>query len=147
MSKNFFFKVAICLIFVAAAVVWLLSVMMPEKFAGLNLAWVISVACGLIGIVFIVSAFVSKTVTVAKKFYIVVGAVFIAAAALALVGTFVDTKLILPILGVIVAVGALLCVFVTGGKKWDEGDNKKVGYKNYYQRKEEEEKARRKDEE
>ena len=36
---------------------------------------------------------------------------------------------------------------ITGGKKWDEGDNHKVGYKNYYQRKAEEERQTEKDKE
>ena len=40
----------------------------------------------------------------------------------------------------------VLGILITGGKKWDEGDNHKAGYKNYYQRKEEEEKAKRKEE-
>lgn len=145
MSKKIFFKVAVCLVLVAAAVVWLLSVLLPEQFGNLNLSWVIAAACAILGVLFIVSGFVSKTVSVAKKFYVIVGAVFMVAAVLALVGTFIANNLVLPIIGVIIAVAALLSVLVVGGKKWDEGDNKQIGYKNYYQRKEEEEKERRKD--
>ena len=147
MSKKFFFKIAVGLVFLAAAVIWLLSVLMPEKFGNLNLSWLIAAVCAALGVLFVISGLFSKTVGIAKKFYIIVGAALIIAAVLALVGTFIDTKLALPIIAVIIAVGALLCVIAVGGKKWDEGDNKKVGYKNYYQRKEEEEKERRKNEE
>lgn len=53
---------------------------------------------------------------------------------------------ILPLILILVGVMLVLGILITGGKKWDEGDNHKAGYKNYYQRKEEEEKAKRKEE-
>lgn len=147
MSKKLLFKVAVGLVFLAAAVVWLLSVLMPDRFANWNLSWVIAAVCGALGVLFIMKGLFGKTVNIAKKFNILVGAALFVAAVLALVGTFIESNLVLPIIAVIVAVAALLCVLAVGGKKWDEGDNKKVGYKNYYQRKEEEEKERRKNEE
>lgn len=145
MSKKLLFKVAIGLVFVAAAVIWLLSVLIPEKFSDLNLSWVIAIASGIIGVLFILRGLFSKTVSMAKKFYILFGAVCIIAAVLALVGTFIDGNIVLPVIAVILSVAALLCVLAVGGKKWDEGDNEKVGYKNYYQRKAEEEKQAKKD--
>ena len=51
-----------------------------------------------------------------------------------------------PVIAVIVAVAGVLSVLATGGKKWDEGDNQKVGYKDYRARKAEEE-ARKAEEE
>ena len=42
--------------------------------------------------------------------------------------------------------GIVLGVLVTGGKKWDEGDNQKVGYKTYRERKAEEEKKKQEEE-
>ena len=67
------------------------------------------------------------------------GAVLVVAGVLALVGTFIDTKLVLPIIAIVVTVAVLLCVLATGGKKWDEADNTKVGYKDYRTRKREQE--------
>ena len=53
-------------------------------------------------------------------------------------------NLVLPILLVVVSVLLVLGILFTGGKKWDTGDNQKMGYKNYYQRKAEEEKKKTK---
>lgn len=50
---------------------------------------------------------------------------------------------ILPLIFILLGVMLVLSVLITGGKKWDEGDNHKVGYKNYYQRKAEEEKNKK----
>lgn len=140
MSKKIFFKVGVALVFVAAAVVWLLSVLLPEQFGGINLSWVIAVACGLLGVLFILRAFLSKTLTFIKKFYIAVAAVFFVAAVLALVGTFIENKWVLPIIAIVLTVAGLLSILAVGGKKWDTADNEKVGYKTYRERKEEEEK-------
>lgn len=140
MNKKGIFKIVVALIFVAAAVVWLLSALMPEKFADLNLAWLIAAFAGAMGIAFILRGLFSKTVGAAKKAYIILGAAFIVGGVLALVGTIIDDKLVLPIIAVVITAAALLCVLAVGGKKWDTADNEKVGYKNYYQRKKEEEK-------
>ena len=140
MSKKTFFKVGVALIFVAAAVVWLLSVVMPDKFGNINLSWVVAAGCGLLGLMFILRGFLDKTLTYVKKFYVLVGAALLIAAVLALVGTFIETKLVLPIIAIIIAVCALLSILAVGGKKWDTADNEKVGYKTYRERKAEEEK-------
>ena len=140
MSKKVFFKVGVALIFVAAAVVWLLSVVMPEKFGNINLSWVIAAGCGLLGLMFILRGIFDKTLTYVKKFYVMVGAALFIAAVLALVGTFIETKLVLPIIAIIITVCALLSILAVGGKKWDTADNEKVGYKTYRERKAEEEK-------
>ena len=142
MSKKIFFKVGVALVFVAAAVVWLLSVLMPEKFGQINLSWVIAAACGLLGILFLLRGLFAKNLTFVKKAYILVAAVLFIAAVLALVGTFIETKLVLPIIAIILTVCALLAILAVGGKKWDTADNEKVGYKTYRERKAEEEKAK-----
>ena len=106
MSKKIFFKVAVALVFVAAAVVWLLSVVMPDQFAGLNLAWVIAAACGAIGLLFVLRGIIAKTLTFVKRAYIIVGAVLIIAGVLALVGTFIPNNLVLPIIAIVITVAA-----------------------------------------
>lgn len=141
MSKKIFFKVAVALVFVAAAVVWLLSVLLPEKFGNINLSWVIAVACGILGLIFVLRGVFEKNLTFIKKAYIAVGAILFIAAVLALVGTFIEAKLVLPIIAIVITVCALIGILAVGGKKWDTADNEKVGYKTYRERKAEEEKA------
>ena len=51
----------------------------------------------------------------------------------------------MPIIAIVVTVALLLGFVAVGGKKWDQGDNQNVGYKNYYQRKAEEEKKAKED--
>lgn len=139
MSKKLMFKVLVGLLFVAMDVVWLLSEVMPASFANFNFAWLITVFAATLGILFILRGLFAKNVSVVKKFNIFFGAVLIVAGVLALVGTFIETKLVLPILAIGMTVGVLLSVLAVGGKKWDTGDNQKAGYKNYYQRKKERE--------
>jgi len=140
MSKNLWFKVLVALVFVGAALVWVLSVAMPDKFHNINLSWVIAAACALLGFLFILRGFVDKTLTFIKKFYVIVGCALIVAAVLALVGTIIDNKLVLPIIALGITVAALTSILVVGGKKWDTADNQKVGYKDYRQRKKDGEK-------
>ena len=141
MSKNLLFKVLVGLLFVGVAVVWLLSAMEIIEWP---LSWVIAVFAGSLGIVFILKGVFQKNLGMVKKLNVVFGGVFIVAAALALVGTIIQDNLILPIIAIIVTVVLLLTVLVVGGKKWDQGDNQNVGYKNYYERKKEEEEKNKK---
>lgn len=136
MSKNLLFKVLIALCFVAVAVVWTLS---AAEVITVRLDWLIAVFAFVLALVFILRGLFSKTVGIAKKLWIILGAVLVVAGVLALVGTFIDTKLVLPIIAIVVTVAVLLCVLATGGKKWDEADNTKVGYKDYRTRKREQE--------
>ena len=145
MSKKFLFKFLIALVFVASAVVWLLSVLYPSTFGNLNLSWIIASVCAVLGLIFIGRGLFSKKLGIAKKLNILIGAGFIVAGVFALVGTIVKDSLVWPIIAVVIAVALLLCLFATGGKKWDEADNQKVGYKDYYARKAEEEKEEYKD--
>lgn len=142
MSKNLLFKVLIALCFVAAAVVWLLSAIGVIE---VNLSWVIAVFAFALALIFIFYGLLSKTVGTLKKLYILFGAILAVAGVLALIGTFIDTKLVLPIIAIIITVAVLLCLLATGGKKWDQGDNENVGYKDYRTRKREEEEKEKRD--
>lgn len=137
MSKNLFFKVLVALLFVAAAVMWLLSVLDVIDFP---LAWMISVFCGALGLLFLVKGLVQKNIGVVKKLNVLFGCALLVAAALALVGTLLPEAIVWPIVAIGITAAVLLCILAVGGKKWDQGDNQNVGYKNYYQRKEEERK-------
>lgn len=136
MSKNLLFKVLVALCFVAAAVLWILS---AADIIAINMSWAIAVFAFVLGALFIGKGLFSKNVGTFKKLNILFGAVFVVAGVLALVGTFIEESLVLPIIALIVTLAVLLCILATGGRKWDQGDNDNAGYKNYWQRKKEKE--------
>lgn len=145
MSKKFLFGFFLGLFFVAAAVLWLLSVCLPDTFGWFSLGWAATLLAGGFGVVFILRGLFEKTAAPLKKFYIYFGAGFLIVALFAVIGEVsMPGKLVMPIIAVIIAAALLLGFVAVRGKKWDQGDNQNVGYKNYYQRKEEE--ARKRDE-
>ena len=147
MSKNFVFKFVLALVAVAAAVLWLLSVLMEETFGWFSLGWAITIVAGVFGIMFVLRGLFSKSAGPLKNLYIYFGAALIAVAVFALIGELAVKKdnLVMPIIAVVVTAALLLGFLAVGGKKWDQGDNQNVGYKNYYQRKAEEEKKSEED--
>ena len=136
MSKNLLFKVLVALCFVAAAVLWILS---AADIIAINMSWAIAVFAFVLGALFVGKGLFSRNVGTFKKLNILFGAVFVVAGVLALVGTFIEESLVLPIIALIVTLAVLLCILATGGRKWDQGDNDNAGYKNYWQRKKEKE--------
>ena len=144
MSKNMLFKVLVALCFIAVAVLWALSV---AEVITVNLSWVIAIFAFALGALFILKGLFSKNVGTLKNLNILFGALLVVAGILALVGTVIDDKLILPIIAIVVTVAILLCILATGGKKWDQGDNENVGYKNYWERKKEKEEREKQDKE
>ncbi|MCL2630971.1 MAG: hypothetical protein FWD49_05570 [Firmicutes bacterium] len=142
MSKNFMFYFFLTLIFVAVAVVWLLSILMPETaFGEFTLGWAIVAISGAFGIAFVLRGLFKKNVTTLKKWTVWLGCGFFVVTLFALIGELtLPNGIIIPIIAIIIAVGLFLGILATGGKKWDSGDNQKVGYKNYHQRKAEEQK-------
>ena len=147
MSKQFFIRLLVALSFVAAAVFYLLSVLLPETFGGFNLAWAGLIFSGVSGLALLFSAIGTKNSVALKKLKLFLSAGLLVVAALCLIFALaLPDNLVLPIILVVLAVMLVLSLLITGGKKWDEGDNHKVGYKNYYQRKAEEEKNKKDDE-
>lgn len=137
MSKNLWFKACIALVFVALAVLWLLSELDILVFNG---RWLLGIVPAFIGVLLILKGLFTNMLGISKKIDIILGALLLVLATLAFVGVFISENLALPIIAVIGTGAILLCILAVGGKKWDEGDNEKVGYKNYYQRKAEKEK-------
>ena len=126
---------------VAAAVLWILSLTVPETFSFFSLAWAGVLLCGGIGVIFLLNGIIQKNITTIKKLKIWFGVALLVCAVLCLVSAItIPENLVIPIIAVIVAVGFMITILATAGKKWDEGDNHKVGYKNYFERKKEEEK-------
>ena len=142
MSKNMLLKVLVALCFVAVAVIWALS---AAEIITVNLSWLIAVFAFALGAIFIIYGLFRKNLGLLKKLNILFGAGLVVAGVFALVGTFIEGNLVLPIIAIIITVAMLLCVFATGGKKWDQADNTKAGYKDYWARKKEKEEQERND--
>lgn len=146
MSKKLFLKLLVALSFLAAAVFYLLSALEVEPFTSFNLAWAGLIFSGVSGLALLFNALATKNSTALKKLNLVLSAALLVVAAVCLISALaMPENLVLPVILVVLAVMLVLGVLVTGGKKWDEGDNHKAGYKNYYQRKAEEEKEDKKD--
>ncbi|MCL2539815.1 MAG: hypothetical protein FWE53_00055 [Firmicutes bacterium] len=147
-SKNLFSKALLALIWVAAAALWLLSVLEATKatFGWFNLAWAATIIAGSTGIVVILGTILGKGGYFGKRFKIIFGAALMIVAFGCLTAAIVvPGEIIWPIIAVVITVAILLSILVVGGKKWDQGDNQNAGYKNYYQRKAEEEKKNKKE--
>ncbi|MDR0426738.1 MAG: hypothetical protein LBH24_06195 [Clostridiales bacterium] len=145
MNKNFLFSFLIALSVLAAAILWILSVTV-EAFAFFSWSWAVVIVAGGFGLAFLIKAVFTRNNPAVKKLYIFAAALFAVIAVAALVvASVIPDNIVFPIIAVIAAAALLLGVLVTGGRKWDTGDNQKVGYKNYYQRKAEEEKQAQKD--
>lgn len=146
MSKNFLFRFLVAAGLLGAAVLWLLAAL--KVLDPFNWLWTVVVLAGAWGVAFLFRGMFSKGNTVLKKWNIFAGAglavIAIIALILALAVVNLTAQLVIAIIATAFAAAILLGVVFTGGKKWDQGDNQKVGYKNYYQRKEEEEKAAKK---
>ncbi len=141
MSKKMLPRLIVGLSFLAAAVLYLLSELLPDQFGGFNLAWAGVIFAGASGLALLLSALLTKNSTTLKKGQIFLSGALLIVAFLCLVSAIaLPQNLVLPIILVIAAAVLVLSILFTGGKKWDEADNHKAGYKNYYERKAEEEK-------
>ncbi len=148
MSKRFLPRLIVGLAFLAAAILYLLSELSPDSFGWFSLAWAGFLFSAASGLALLISALLSKNSVTLKKGTVFLSGALLVVAALCLVSALALPKnLILPIILVILAALLVLSILFTGAKKWDEGDNHKVGYKNYYQRKAEEERQTEKDKE
>lgn len=139
MSKKFLFRFCLGLFAVAAAVLWLLSVVAEKSFGWFSFGWAVVVVSGGFGLTFVLKGLLERNTVVVKKWSIYLGAAMLILCAVTLIGELAFTdKLVAPIIALVVTVALLLGYVAVGGKKWDQGDNQNAGYKSYYQRKEEE---------
>src|SRR5574344_1630646 len=102
MSKKFIFKAAFCLVFVAVAVVWLLSVIYPDQFKNFSTTLLLGIVLCIFGALFILKGLFEHNVGVAKKFNILFGVVLGVAAVFAFVGTIIKDALAFPIVAIII---------------------------------------------
>lgn len=147
MSKNMFIRLLVALSFLVAAVFFFLSVLEVEPFTEFSASWAGVIFAGVSGLALLFSAIGTKNSTQLKKIKIFFSTGLLVVALLCLIFALaLPENWILPLIFILLGVMLVLSVLITGGKKWDEGDNHKVGYKNYYQRKAEEEKEKQKQE-
>lgn len=140
MSKKIFLKLLVALSFLAAAVFFFLSVLEVEPFTEFSAAWAGVIFAGVSGLALLFSAIATKNSTQLKKTKIILSTALLAVALVCVISALaLPDNWILPLILILVGVMLVVSILVTGGKKWDEGDNHKAGYKNYYQRKAEEE--------
>lgn len=146
MSKNILIKLLVALAFLAAAVFFFLSVLDVEPFTEFSASWAGVIFAGVSGLALLFSAIGTKNSTQLKKMKIFFSAALLVVALVCLIFALaLPENWILPLILILAGVMLVLGVLITGGKKWDTGDNQKVGYKNYYQRKAEEEKNKKND--
>ena len=144
MSKKLFVRLLVALSFLAAAVFFFLSVLEVEPFTEFSASWAGVIFAGVSGLALLFGAIGTKNSTQLKKMQIFLSAGLLVVALVCLVFALaLPEDWILPLIFILLGVMLVLSVLITGGKKWDEGDNHKVGYKNYYQRKAEEEKNKK----
>ncbi|MBR6773886.1 MAG: hypothetical protein IKM16_04380 [Clostridia bacterium] len=148
MNKSFVYKLIIGIVGVCSAVMWLIGAITGGVLGFFTLGWAIAVFSGITGLVFVIRAFLDKTNVQLKRFYVYFGCALIGVCVFAVIGELfvVQDKLIMPIIAVVITVALLLGFLAIGGKKWDEGDNQKPGYKTYRERKAEVEQAKSQDE-
>ena len=120
MSKHFFTKLLIALAWLAAAVLWLLSVIKPDTFGFFNINWAIVVICGTAGIAFLFRGLGARKTGILKKSDIFLGALLLIIAAVSVIFALsLPKSYIWPIIAVIIALAAVISVVAVGGKKWD----------------------------
>lgn len=144
MSKKLFVRLLVALSFLAAAVFFFLSVLEIEPFTEFSASWAGVIFAGVSGLALLFGAIGTKNSTQLKKMQIFLSAGLLVVALVCLIFALaLPEDWILPLIFILLGVMLVLSALITGGKKWDEGDNHKVGYKNYYQRKAEEEKNKK----
>ena len=137
MSKKILVRLLVALSFLVAAVFFFLSVLEVEPFTEFSASWAGVIFAGVSGIALLFNAIGTKNSVTLKKLNVALSAVLLAVALVCLVSALaLPQNWILPLILILVGVMLVLGILITGGKKWDEGDNHKAGYKNSYQRKE-----------
>ena len=141
MSKNFMFKMMTGLIILAAPVLWLLSMIVPDVFGWFNASYAVAMLSLGFGLLLLLRGMFKKDNVLFKKVNIYLGIGLLIVTLLSVASAIaLPENWIIPIICILVALGLVLGIMATGAKSWDTADNEKVGYKNYHQRKKEEEK-------
>ena len=85
MGRNLVYKVLGALVILAAAVLWILSLTVPETFGFFSLAWAGVVLCGGLGLLMLIQGCLQKNVSTIKKLKIWFGIALLICAVLCLI--------------------------------------------------------------
>jgi len=140
MSKTFLFRFLIGLSLLAAAVLWLLSVIpaTSDTFTfthGSVGQWAGLIITAGIGIAFLLRGIFSKnSVLFIKKLWVFFGIALITVAVFILIEIFTWGIPVMPIIAVALAAAFLFALIAVGGRRWDMGDNEKVNSQPAYKK-------------
>jgi len=149
MDKKILSRIFLPFVLVMLAALWLAEVLVAKYYpdnnilAWYSLSWATTIFLAAAGVKFLLDGiFMSSRGVIARRMTIISGAVVLVMALICLTSAIaIPNNIIAPIIAIIITAGLFVAILVTGGRKWDAGDNQTVGYKNYRQRKAEEEKA------
>ena len=137
-NAKFIFNVVNVFGLVLGCLFWLLSAVAPDTFGWFNFASAVTLICGIWGLSFILQGAITKEDTVMKRSRVIIGALFLIISAISLIWSIsLPGEIVLPLVCFVVSLVLFASIFITGGKKWDEADNQKEGYKTYRERMEE----------
>ncbi|MDR1697981.1 MAG: hypothetical protein LBR37_03670 [Erysipelotrichaceae bacterium] len=148
MSKSFLKKFVYLLILLVVLIFVILNLAGVAAFSWFTPVLAIAVLASGFGLVLVCTAFSKQYLLTTRKIRAFIGGALLLLGILYIIMFFtplVDydwAKIFWPVLGVVLVLVLMICLFVSGGKKWDAGDNQKAGYKNYHQRKAEAEKEK-----
>lgn len=149
MDKKILSRIFLPIVLVVLVGLWVAQVILANYDAGQNvlswysLSWATTIFLAAAGLKFLLDGiFMRSKGVIARRMTIIAGGVVLGLALICLTSAIaLPRNIITPIIAMILAVAIFIGILVTGGRKWDAGDNQSVGYKNYYQRKAEAEKA------
>ena len=149
MKRDFCVHIIILIAVLIGGMLWLLSTIYPDIFGWCSLSWALAGIFFVAGVTYTVSAIANKEKNVSlKKLRVYLGVGLLAVSVFCAISALMmpANHIVWPIVAIAVALALVLGYAITGGKRWDEGDNQKEGYKNYYERKAEAEKDKKDDE-
>jgi hypothetical protein len=145
MGRLFLSRIFVAAAILAAAVLWLLSVLpdTANTFAWFNLAFAGAIISGALGTMYVLRGAFAGADVVSKKATIFFGAGFLVLTLFCISWAIaMPQEIILPIVAIILTGALFVGILFTGGKYWDSGDNQSAGYKTYRERKAEEQKRK-----
>ena len=149
MDKKILSRIFLPFVLVVLAGLWLAQVLLAKYYpdnnvmAWYSLSWATTIFLAAAGLKYVLGGvFMTSKGVIARRMSIIAGSVILVLALICLTSAIAFPRnIIAPIIAIILTAAIFVGILVTGGRKWDAGDNQRVGYKNYQQRKAEEEKA------
>ena len=149
MDKKILSRIFLPFVLVVLAGLWLAQVLVAKYYpdnnvmAWYSLSWATTIFLAAAGLKYVLGGvFMTSKGVIARRMSIIAGSVILVLALICLTSAIAFPRnIIAPIIAIILTAAIFVGILVTGGRKWDAGDNQRVGYKNYQQRKAEEEKA------